>query len=66
MTRTQARKVFTREDMALATAGFECQRDDGVIDEIPSPYKYVDAVIAAPTDLVEVVAALKQIFCVNG
>jgi tRNA-splicing ligase RtcB len=66
MSRTQARKVFTREDLALQTAGVECRKDAGVIDEIPSAYKDIDTVMAAQSDLVDVVATLKQILCVKG
>jgi tRNA-splicing ligase RtcB len=66
MSRTQARKSFTRQDLAIETAGVECRKDQGVIDEIPSAYKDIDAVIAAQADLVEVVATLKQILCVKG
>ena len=66
MSRTQARRVFTREDLARETAGVECRKDEGVIDEIPSAYKDIDEVMAAQTDLVEVVATLKQILCVKG
>jgi tRNA-splicing ligase RtcB len=66
MSRMQARKTFTREDLALETAGVECRKDQGVIDEIPSAYKDIDAVMAAQSDLVEVVATLKQILCVKG
>lgn len=66
MSRTQARKRFTREDLAEQTAGVECRKDGGVIDEIPSAYKDIDAVMAAQSDLVEVVATLKQILCVKG
>jgi tRNA-splicing ligase RtcB len=29
MSRTQARKTFTREDLALETAGVECRKDKG-------------------------------------
>jgi tRNA-splicing ligase RtcB len=66
MSRTAARKRFTREDLAAQTAGVECRKDDGVVDEIPSAYKDIDAVMAAQSDLVEVVATLKQILCVKG
>jgi tRNA-splicing ligase RtcB len=66
MSRTQARKRFTRGDLELETAGVECRKDAGVIDEIPSAYKDIDAVMAAQSDLVEVVATLKQILCVKG
>jgi tRNA-splicing ligase RtcB len=66
MSRTQARKLFTREDLAAQTAGVECRKDGGVVDEIPAAYKDIDAVMAAQSDLVEVVATLKQILCVKG
>ena len=66
MSRTQARKTFSRKDLARQTEGVECRKDEGVIDEIPSAYKDIDAVMAAQSDLVEVVATLKQILCVKG
>ena len=66
MSRSRARKLFTREDLAVQTAGVECRKDEGVIDEIPSAYKDIDAVMAAQSDLVEVVTTLKQILCVKG
>jgi len=66
MSRTEARRKFTRRDLALETAGVECRKDDGVIDEIPSAYKDIDEVMAAQRDLVEVVTTLKQILCVKG
>ena len=62
----QARPSHSREDLALETAGVECRKDEGVIDEIPPAYKDIDAVMAAQIDLVEVVATLKQILCVKG
>jgi tRNA-splicing ligase RtcB len=66
MSRTQARKVFTREDLAAQTDGVECRKDVGVVDEIPSAYKDIDEVMAAQSDLVEVVTTLKQVLCVKG
>lgn len=66
MSRTEARKRFTVADLELQTAGVECRKDDAVLDEIPSSYKDIDAVIAAQTDLIEVVHTLKQILCVKG
>ena len=66
MSRTQARRQFTRRDLALETAGVECRKDDGVLDEIPSAYKDIDEVMAAQSDLVEIVGTLKQIVCVKG
>jgi len=66
MSRTQAKKQFTIEDHVLATAGVECRKDEDVIDETPAAYKDIDAVMAAQTDLVEIVHTLKQVVCVKG
>jgi len=66
MSRTKAKKTFTTADLAAQTAGVECRKDAGVVDEIPGAYKDLDSVIAQQTDLVEVVAHLKQVICVKG
>ncbi|MGI8638872.1 MAG: RtcB family protein [Pyrinomonadaceae bacterium] len=66
MSRTQAKKHFTREDLERQTAGVECRKDAGVIDEIPSAYKDIEEVMRNQRDLVEVVAQLKQVVCVKG
>jgi tRNA-splicing ligase RtcB len=66
MSRTKARKTFTRQDLADQTKGVECRKDKGVVDEIPGAYKDIDTVIADQSDLVEVVAKLKQVLCVKG
>ena len=66
MSRTEARKRYTLEDHAIATAGVECRKDADVIDETPAAYKDVDAVMRAQTDLVDVVHTLKQVVCVKG
>jgi tRNA-splicing ligase RtcB len=66
MSRNKAKKMFTADDLAVQTAGVECRKDAGVVDEIPAAYKDIDAVIEAQTDLVEVVAHLKQVVCVKG
>jgi tRNA-splicing ligase RtcB len=66
MSRTAARKRFTVEDLRAQTAGVECRKDAGVLDEAPRAYKDIDQVMACQTDLVEVVAELKQILCVKG
>ncbi len=66
MSRTQAQKKFTRQDLAEQTAGVVCRKDSGVIDEIPGAYKPIDEVMANQTDLVEVVHTLKQVICVKG
>jgi tRNA-splicing ligase RtcB len=66
MSRTQAKERFTLDDHRKATAGVECRKDKDVIDETPMAYKDIDAVMAAQSDLVEVVHTLKQIVCVKG
>jgi tRNA-splicing ligase RtcB len=66
MSRTAAKKAFSREDLERQTAGVECRKDAGVIDEIPSAYKDIDEVMRNQRDLVEVVAQLKQVVCVKG
>lgn len=66
MSRGAAKRAFTVEDLAEQTAGVECRKDAGVLDEIPQAYKSIDAVMAAQADLVEVVHALKQVMCIKG
>lgn len=66
MSRTEAKRRFTLEDHIAATAAVECRKDAGVIDETPMAYKDIDAVMAAQSDLVEVVHTLRQVVCVKG
>ena len=66
MSRSKARKSFTQRDLERQTAGVECRKDVGVIDEIPGAYKPIEQVMAAQTDLVEIAAELRQLICVKG
>jgi tRNA-splicing ligase RtcB len=66
MSRTAAKRRFSLEDHAAATAGVECRKDAGVLDETPAAYKPIDAVMEAQKDLVEVVHTLRQVVCVKG
>jgi tRNA-splicing ligase RtcB len=66
MSRNAARRVFTVADHAADTAGVECRKDEAVLDETPRAYKPIDAVMAAQSDLVEVVHTLRQVVCVKG
>jgi tRNA-splicing ligase RtcB len=66
LSRSEAKRRFSREDLIAQTSGVECRKDSGVLDELPSAYKDVDAVMAAQTDLVAVVHTLKQVLCVKG
>ena len=47
MSRNEAKRRFTLADHEQATAGVECRKDEGVIDETPAAYKNIDAVMAA-------------------
>jgi tRNA-splicing ligase RtcB len=66
MSRGEAKRRFTVKDLAAQTAGIECRKDGGVLDEIPGAYKPIEKVIADQADLVEVVAELRQVMCVKG
>ena len=66
MSRAKAKRSFTQRDLERQTAGVECRKDAGVIDEIPAAYKPIEQVMAAQTDLVEVAAELRQLICVKG
>ena len=66
MSRGEAKRTFTLQNHRDATAGVECRKDEGVIDETPGAYKDIDAVMQAQTSLVDVVHTLKQVVCVKG
>ena len=66
MSRSEAKRRFNRFDLAEQTAGIECRKDGGVVDEIPAAYKDIDAVMAHQSDLVEVVHTLRQVVCIKG
>jgi tRNA-splicing ligase RtcB (3'-phosphate/5'-hydroxy nucleic acid ligase) len=66
LSRTQARQAFTAKDLARQTAGVECRKDRGIVDEAPKAYKNIERVMAQQQDLVEIVAELKQVICVKG
>jgi tRNA-splicing ligase RtcB len=66
MSRTQARRAFSVADLERQTRGVECRKDSGVLDEAPKAYKNIDQVMERQSDLVEIVAELKQVVCVKG
>lgn len=66
MSRAEAKRRFTLADLVAQTAGVECRKDEGVIDEIPASYKDIDQVMENQSDLVEVVHVLKQVMCIKG
>jgi tRNA-splicing ligase RtcB len=66
MSRMAAKKQFTLEDHKRDTEGVTCHKGAEVLDETPKAYKDIDAVMAAQTDLVDVVHTLKQFVCLKG
>jgi tRNA-splicing ligase RtcB len=66
MSRTEARRRISVDDHVQATAHVECRKDAAVVDESPAAYKSIEAVMAAQSDLVEIVHTLRQVVCVKG
>lgn len=66
MSRGEAKRTFTQADLEAQTAGVECRKDSGVIDEIPGAYKDIDQVMENQRTLVKSRAELKQVLCVKG
>jgi tRNA-splicing ligase RtcB len=66
LSRRAAKRAFTVADLKAQTAGVECRKDAGVLDEIPAAYKDIDRVMENQSDLLEVVHTLKQIINVKG
>jgi tRNA-splicing ligase RtcB len=53
MSRGAAKRAFTKDDLERQTAGVECRKDVGVLDEIPGAYKSIEAVMKNQEDLVK-------------
>ena len=68
LSRTQARKEFTAEDLAerMGDRVWNADRAKSLVDEIPDAYKNIDKVMAAQSDLVEIEHTLRQIFNYKG
>jgi tRNA-splicing ligase RtcB len=66
MSRGQAKRTFSIDDLKDQTSGVECKKDGTVLDEIPGAYKDIEKVMQDQSSLVEIVAELKQILCVKG
>lgn len=66
MSRGEAKRRFTVQDLEQQTEGVVCRKDQGVLDEIPGAYKDIDRVMANQIDLVEIVHTIKQVLCVKG
>jgi tRNA-splicing ligase RtcB len=66
MSRTEAKRRISVDDHIKATAHVECRKDADVVDESPAAYKSIEAVMAAQSDLVEIMHTLRQVVCVKG
>ena len=66
--RTQAKKLFTVDDLAEQMTGkvWLAGRAGALVDEIPSAYKDIDQVMADQADLVEVRHTLRQVLNYKG
>lgn len=66
MSRTKAKQLITLEEHANSLNSVECKKDESTLDESPGAYKNIDSVMAAQSDLVEIVHTLRQILCIKG
>lgn len=66
MSRGAARRHFTTQDLEAQTAGVCCRKDSEVLDEIPGAYKDIESVMQNQSNLVTIVAKLKQVLCCKG
>jgi tRNA-splicing ligase RtcB (3'-phosphate/5'-hydroxy nucleic acid ligase) len=66
MSRAQALRDFTLDDHIKATAGIECDKTRGTLDETPNAYKDINLVMEAQRDLVQPIHRLTQFVNVKG
>ncbi|MGD7002008.1 RtcB family protein [Corynebacterium halotolerans] len=66
MSRTQAKKRFTAEDLDARMSGIVYRPGKQWVDEIPDAYKPIDQVMEDAADLVEIVHELRQVLNVKG
>ncbi len=66
MSRGKAKRQFSEADIEVQTAGVECRKDKGILDEIPGAYKDIDVVMENQHDLVSIEHTLRQVVCVKG
>jgi tRNA-splicing ligase RtcB len=64
--RSQARKIFTFEELEAAMKGIAYRKTNAFIDEIPQAYKDIDVVMKDASDLVEIKHTLRQIVNIKG
>lgn len=66
MSRGQARKTFTMDDLSKSMEGIEYRKSDVLIDEIPGAYKDIGETIEYAKDLVSIEHTLRQILNCKG
>ena len=66
MSRSEARRQFTLEDLKRQTQNVECGTSESVIDEIPGAYKDINLVMANQADLVRIYTKLQPLVNVKG
>lgn len=66
MSRTEAKKHFTVDDLEKQTQNVVCRKDVGVLDEIPGAYKSIEEVMLNQSDLTKTLHELQQVLCVKG
>lgn len=66
MSRAKAKATISLDKHKRDTAHVECRKDAGILDESPSAYKSLDAVMKAQSELIEIVHRLKPLVCVKG
>ena len=66
LSRSKARKTFTRDQLRAAMKGIEYRDTDAFLDEIPGAYKPIDVVMQDADALVEMRHTLRQIVNVKG
>lgn len=66
LSRGAAKRQFTVDDAQTQTAGVECRKDEGILDELPGAYKDIETVMAHQDTLVRPVARLTTLLCVKG
>jgi tRNA-splicing ligase RtcB len=59
LSRGQAKRKFTKDDIERQTEGTMCRKDRSILDELPGAYKDIDRVMRYSEDLVDVVTELK-------
>lgn len=66
MSRSEARKKFTQDDLRARMSGIEFRSDGDFVDEIPDSYKDVTVVMRDSEDLVSIDHTLNQLVSIKG